>query len=284
MEQESTAFTLQLGKERLCFSRISKLQQMRHSWNEPRHSNGDWELHLILEGTCSVELEDRACTLTTGQALLIAPGQYHMSKSLPGEFQRLSLSFVPDTPILAQQLQEKCPDSLRLEPNAALLTPAKLLLEEQVSCRAFYRTSVEAFLSLLAVELLRILEIRETEKTEQKPLSSHIKGTIDAYFEGHFADSAGEQVLAQQLHISRRQLVRILQEHYGMSFRQKLIHTRMDYAAWLLRTTDRQVSDIAETVGYSSEAAFFKLFRKQFGMPPASYRNCRKKECRENVQ
>ena len=99
---------------------------------------------------------------------------------------------------------------------------------------------------------------------------------MDTYFEQHFADSAGEQVLAELLHVSRRQLVRILQEHYGMSFRQKLLCTRMDYAAWLLRTTDSPVSNICDRVGYSSEAAFFKTFRQHFGSTPNRYRKLRK--------
>ena len=82
-------------------------------------------------------------------------------------------------------------------------------------------------------------------------------------------------MLADLLHISRRQLVRILQANYGMNFRQKLQKTRMDYAAWLLATTNRQVSDIGQEVGYSSEAAFFKLFKRAFGMTPKAYRSAK---------
>jgi len=39
-----------------------------------------------------------------------------------------------------------------------------------------------------------------------------------------------------------------------------------------LGSTSRGVADIAEEVGYESEAAFNRAFKREFGSPPARYR------------
>lgn len=51
-----------------------------------------------------------------------------------------------------------------------------------------------------------------------------------------------------------------------------LLRWRLQLGAGLLRTTNRSVSDIAAEVGYESEPAFNRSFRRQYGTPPARFR------------
>jgi AraC-like DNA-binding protein len=50
---------------------------------------------------------------------------------------------------------------------------------------------------------------------------------------------------------------------------------RLQHAARLLETSDRSVINVATEVGYESEAAFNRAFKRSFGLPPARYRRQR---------
>lgn len=269
---ENGTFELRLDKAWLRLVDLDKAYGMRTRWDEKRHSNAQWELHMILEGTCRVDLEAQSVDLGSGQALLIRPGQYHRPRSCPGAFRRLSLAFFVEKGRLREQLEQRCSGSLLIERDDTLLQLAGAILRELGGKYSFRQTCLEGMLAQLIVTVLRRMDVTEEAPGGKTPGNKQITGVIDTWFEEHFADSAGETELAACLHISRRQLVRIMQEHYGMNFREKLICARMDYAAWLLRTTGKRVAEICQIVGYSSEAAFFKTFRNYFGMTPSGYR------------
>lgn len=86
-----------------------ELYLQKHVWDSNRHSNADYELHIVLCGACTVDVEDRRYTLRGRQAILIAPGHYHRPKSLPGDFEHLALSFSISEGSLLTALQALVP-------------------------------------------------------------------------------------------------------------------------------------------------------------------------------
>ena len=65
----------------------------------------------------------------------------------------------------------------------------------------------------------------------------------------------------------------------GEPLMQYLTRWRLQLAAQLLRETDEGLAAIAGKVGYESEAAFNRAFKRHAGEPPATWRNnARKRE------
>jgi len=51
-----------------------------------------------------------------------------------------------------------------------------------------------------------------------------------------------------------------------------LVRWRLELAARKLQTTQHTILRVASDVGYESEAAFNRAFKREFGVPPAQYR------------
>lgn len=78
--------------------------------------------------------------------------------------------------------------------------------------------------------------------------------------------------LASLCGMSRATLVRHFQERLGRSAADLLTDIRMTVAGKELRRANASVGAVAEAVGYQSEAAFQRAFKKHVGATPAQFR------------
>jgi AraC-like DNA-binding protein len=78
--------------------------------------------------------------------------------------------------------------------------------------------------------------------------------------------------LASQVGLSRSGLAQRFTEMLGVPPMQYLAQWRLQVAAQQLRLTDRALASVAEDVGYESEAAFNRAFKREFSVPPATWR------------
>jgi AraC family transcriptional activator of mtrCDE len=78
--------------------------------------------------------------------------------------------------------------------------------------------------------------------------------------------------LATRCHMSRATFVRLFQQVASVTPAATLLQIRMAAAAQALAQTARSLGAIGEAVGYQSEAAFSRVFKKTMGMGPGQYR------------
>ena len=69
---------------------------------------------------------------------------------------------------------------------------------------------------------------------------------------------------------------RIFLSHTGFTVTAYIHYIRLKQAAFLLRTTDNSVLDIALEIGYDSHEGFTKAFKKKYGITPSEYRSVNK--------
>jgi transcriptional regulator GlxA family with amidase domain len=80
------------------------------------------------------------------------------------------------------------------------------------------------------------------------------------------------QDLATSAGMSRPTLARRFVRAAGEAPLQYLTRLRMERAANLLETTEDALSRIAPRVGYETEFAFSRAFRRHYGVPPGVFR------------
>lgn len=79
--------------------------------------------------------------------------------------------------------------------------------------------------------------------------------------------------LAEEVGISRSALVERFTRYLAEAPMTYLTRWRLQLAARALQKTSRGVADIAAEIGYESEAAFNRAFKREFGRPPGRYRS-----------
>ena len=84
--------------------------------------------------------------------------------------------------------------------------------------------------------------------------------------------------LAREAGLSRTVLAERFVQHMALSPMQYLMHWRMQLAATLLSSTALGLAEIAERVGYGSEAAFSRAYKRLVGVAPADWRRGKRSE------
>jgi AraC family transcriptional regulator, alkane utilization regulator len=140
------------------------------------------------------------------------------------------------------------------------------------------RPGSETVLAKLS-ELLFVEAVRRYADTLPEGQTGWLAGLRDRYvaralalFHRDIARSWTVDELGREVGLSRSALAERFTHLIGVAPMHYLANWRMQVAAQELRNSSTSLAKIADTVGYESEAAFSRAFKKAFGMAPATWR------------
>jgi AraC-like DNA-binding protein len=87
-----------------------------------------------------------------------------------------------------------------------------------------------------------------------------------------FASPLDIAALARIAHVSEAHFIRTFKATFGETPHRYLQRRRVERAAFLLRETDRSVTEICLDVGFRSLGTFSRTFSEILGVPPTTYR------------
>jgi len=87
-----------------------------------------------------------------------------------------------------------------------------------------------------------------------------------------YAEPLHVRAVAAVAHISDAHFIRSFRAVFGETPHRYLQRRRVERSMFLLRETDRSVTDICFDVGFSSRGTFVRMFREVVGQTPSDYR------------
>ena len=148
--------------------------------------------------------------------------------------------------------------------------------EEAYSLIDLYSQECEQAATVEAVQLLQYNMLLDfTQRVAQEKLPPHLSPEIAQcvqFLRAHPAGDAGIDEAAGMVGKSRAWLTRKFKEEMGQSLGEYQSYLRLQNAKRLLRYTDMSLSEIAVTLGFSSQAYFQSFFKKAAGVTPAAFR------------
>jgi AraC-like DNA-binding protein len=262
--------------------------------------------HWVTEGECCVELDTGPpARLLTGDVVLFPQGHAHLMSSEPGlppgrgaplqtvlsrrprlityggggATTRLVCGYMACDARLARMLFAGLPPLVRVNVNGSnagtwLEASMRYALAEARSPRPGGEGVLAKLAEVLVIEVLRLSMNAQGEgrtgwlaAVNDRIVGAALKALHDAP-----AQAWSLEDLARAAGTSRSVLAERFQHLVGSSPIQYLTHWRMTLAANLLHRGDVTLARVAEEVGYRTDTAFSRAFRREFGAPPAAWR------------
>ena len=90
--------------------------------------------------------------------------------------------------------------------------------------------------------------------------------------DGSYASPLDIAALARVAHVSEAHFIRTFRDTFGETPHRYLQRRRVERSMFLLRETERSVTEICLDVGFTSLGTFSKMFREIVGETPSAYR------------
>jgi len=273
--------------------------------------------HIVAQGNCWVKAEpDIRQALFPGDIIIFPHGNAHVlgdrldqvptpiTDLLPappwesppaltygggGEITRLVCGFLICEPLLLHPFLKHLPGFMHIQvfsdPTTLLLKTGVQHIIQEVNCiQPGSACLLTRLVELMFIEILRNYMQNSPSQAMNGilALNDPIIGQALNWIHTDPAHPWTVAELARLVSVSRSALATRFTELLGQPPMQYLIQWRLQLAAHHLQNTDESVAKIASQVGYESEAAFSRAFRRYAGKPPGAWRHHR--ACQLNIR
>lgn len=131
----------------------------------------------------------------------------------------------------------------------------------------------EATLSSMVYSTLCKIQERNSISSATVNSDQNVSAEVIRYINNNIHKQFTVQELADHVNLSPYYFSRLFKKEVGHAPLDYVSLTKINYAKMMLRTTTLSITEIAESLGYSSSASFINAFKLRRGISPKKYRN-----------
>lgn len=247
------------------------------------HSHDYYELYFYEEGAVTMEIDGRGYPLRPGDVIVIPPGVDHRALLTDPEKPYRRFVFW-QKPAFLEALEARSPDYGYLLRRAedrgryvyhfdlstfnAIRTRLFVLLDEIHANRFGKETAIDLNISELLLYLSRTVYEQEQRRNKKEQLSRY--EAITRYIDAHLDEPLSLDTLARQFYLSKYYLVHLFRENTGLSLHQYILKKRLSACCDAMQG-GAAVGEAYRQCGFRDYSAFYRAFRKEYGMSPSIY-------------
>lgn len=283
--QYPVAFSARIGDLQADFLMATAQWKPQTIASSPVHMHTKHEFQFIFSGELQVRIDEDAQVLVPADSvLLIPPNVLHTNPAAEGKRLIATIALQP------LHREQEDPEFSEFRYYCALFGSVKeplVLQSEAISDCVSQLVSLpelpqnrhkqKNLLAYLLIQLGMAIERSCGETAEESLLQlgnqyNHLYYVIEQHINKYYNKKISAEEMAEVLHMSRRQVDRIVDQIWGKTYATLIVERRMLIAQKLLQKTDMPCAKIAEQVGYTSYPGFYLAFRRHFGMTPEEMR------------
>lgn len=254
-------------------------------WSMDFEDTASASFHLVRRGECWVSSGDLQDRLGPGDLLFVEPGRSHLLASQqpgqdppPGDTQTLLLcGYCEFTQETGTPLLNIFPSVIIVREEEFLKHPwlkstLDQLSTEYMSQRPGAELVVNKLTEIVLVELIRIDFGRDNKSQFIRALMDRQIAKALQQLHNNPEVAWTLEKMAREIGMSRAAFAKRFREMVGQPMFEYLTHLRMQRAKELLLETQLPLYEVASRVGYESDLAFTKTFKKHIGTTPTRFR------------
>lgn len=245
-------------------------------WIHITRSRDDYELMVVTDGTLYIADHAQEYTVEKSGYLLMPPTPFqHGTRSGSCRFYWLHFGYHNEQQ--DHEMLSVMPDYssgyLSIPVTGTLSSPERMIIlmkQLQDSDRRYKESSLNRYLCSAILSELGAQGLHSPGK--EKQLKEQLYSDILDYVSWHVQENLRIPEIAAHFGYNEKYLTTFFKKYAGISLKQHLLQSKMEFAKSSLSETIWPISQIAYSLGFSDAHNFSNAFRRITGLSPSEYR------------
>lgn len=244
------------------------------------HAHNYFEFYFLHTGNCVFSVNGTLYPLSAGDALLVAPGDYHFTcyeGEVPCErttiyfYSDILSAFLTQHPDLEEMMSRSGKIVIMKDKHSLIKTILQQMCTENNQSDAYSMPILSLQLYQLLLQLKRHGLFYYEKAAKPASVSDDIESVME-YINLNYHLPITLDEVANKANLSPTYLSKKFRRITGVTFKEYLNYIRIRKASQALLTTDDSITKIAADCGFNGSNYFKDIFRKTTGYSPREFR------------